>query len=36
VRSAPAWDPLAMADKVSEDELHRHFGWPRYGGSPSG
>ena len=34
VRSAPAWDPLTMADKVSEDELHRHFGWPGYGGSP--
>jgi hypothetical protein len=33
VRSAPAWDPLAMADEVSEGELHRHFGWPGYGGS---
>ena len=32
VRSAPAWDPLAMADEVSEDALHRHFGWPGYGG----
>jgi hypothetical protein len=32
VRSAPAWDPLAMADAVSEAELHRHFGWPGYGG----
>jgi hypothetical protein len=31
VRSAPAWDPLAMADEVSEGELHRHFGWPGYG-----
>ena len=31
VRSAPAWDPLAMADEVSEDALHRHFGWPGYG-----
>ena len=31
VRSAPAWDPLAMADEVSEDQLHRHFGWPGYG-----
>jgi hypothetical protein len=30
VRSAPAWDPLAMADEVSEEELHRHFGWPGY------
>jgi hypothetical protein len=31
VRSAPAWDPLAMADKAGEAELHRHFGWPGYG-----
>ena len=36
VRSAPAWDPLAMADEASEDELHRHFGWPGYGRSPEG
>jgi hypothetical protein len=34
VRSAPAWDPLAMADKVSEDQLHSHFGWPGYDRSP--
>ena len=33
VRSAPAWDPLAMADEISEDDLHRHFGWAGYGGS---
>jgi hypothetical protein len=32
VKSAPAWDPLAMADEVSEQQLHRHFGWPGYGG----
>jgi hypothetical protein len=31
VRSAPAWDPLAMANEVSEGQLHRHFGWPGYG-----
>ncbi len=31
VRSAPAWDPLALADEAREDELHRHFGWPGYG-----
>jgi hypothetical protein len=31
VQSAPAWDPLAMTDKLGEDELHRHFGWPGYG-----
>ena len=30
VKSAPAWDPLAMADEVSEADLHRHFGWPGY------
>lgn len=30
VRSAPAWDPLAMMDKASEDALHSHFGWPGY------
>jgi hypothetical protein len=33
VRSAPPWDPLAMTDEVSEDKLHRHFGWPGYPGS---
>ena len=33
VRSAPAWDPLAMTNEVSEEDLHRHFGWPGYGGS---
>jgi hypothetical protein len=32
VRSAPAWDPLAMTDEISEDEFHRHFGWAGYGG----
>jgi hypothetical protein len=30
VKSAPAWDPLAMVDKAREDEFHRHFGWPGY------
>lgn len=30
VKSAPAWDPLAMTDKVAEQQLHRHFGWPGY------
>jgi hypothetical protein len=30
VRSAPAWDPLAMMDEVGEEQLHRHFGWPGY------
>jgi len=30
VRSAPAWDPLAIVDKTTEDALHRHFGWPGY------
>ncbi len=28
VQSAPAWDPLAMADEMAEQRLHRHFGWP--------
>ncbi len=32
VKSAPAWDPLAMTDEVSEQQLRRHFGWPGYGG----
>jgi hypothetical protein len=32
VKSAPAWDPLAMTDAVSEQQLHRHFGWPGYNG----
>jgi hypothetical protein len=31
VRSSPAWDPLAMADQVSEEQFHRHFGWPGFG-----
>jgi len=30
VRSAPAWDPLAMMDEAREEEFHRHFGWPGY------
>jgi hypothetical protein len=30
VRSAPSWDPLAMADEVSEEQFHDHFGWPGY------
>jgi PRC-barrel domain protein len=33
VRSAPAWDPLAMTDQVREEQFHRHFGWPGYGRS---
>jgi hypothetical protein len=28
VKSAPAWETLAMANEVSEQKLHRHFGWP--------
>jgi len=28
VNSAPAWDPLAIIDAISEQRLHRHFGWP--------
>jgi len=30
VRSAPEFDPLALTDKVKEEQLHRHFGWPGY------
>jgi hypothetical protein len=30
IRSAPEWDPAALADEAREDELHRHFGWPGY------
>jgi hypothetical protein len=30
VKSAPAWEPLALADEAREDELDRHFGWPAY------
>ena len=30
VRSAPVWDPLALADEAREDALHSHFGWPGY------
>jgi hypothetical protein len=36
VRSAPAWDSLALADQASEEQLHRHFGWPGYGWRPEG
>ncbi len=28
VNSAPAWDPLAMADEIAEERLRGHFGWP--------
>lgn len=28
VLSAPAWDPVAMADEIQFEQLHRHFGWP--------
>jgi hypothetical protein len=31
VKSSPAWDPLAMVDQISQQRLHRHFGWPGYG-----
>jgi hypothetical protein len=30
IRSAPEWDPAALADEAREDEFHRHFGWPGY------
>ncbi len=28
VRSAPAWDPVAMEDEIRLEQLHRHFRWP--------
>ena len=28
---SPAWDPVAMVDKVADHQLHQHFGWPGYG-----
>ncbi len=31
VKSSPAWDPLALAEQMGEQQLHRHFGWPGYG-----
>ena len=31
VNSAPAWDPLAMVDEITEERLRGHFGWPRPG-----
>jgi len=31
VKSSPVWDPLALADQVGEQKLHRHFGWPGHG-----
>ncbi len=36
VRSAPAWDPLALADEVNEEQFHRHFGWQGYSRSSKG
>jgi hypothetical protein len=30
VNSAPTWDPLAIADAIAEERLHRHFGWPGF------
>ena len=29
-RSTPAFDPVAMADEVIQEQLHRHFGWPGF------
>jgi hypothetical protein len=31
VKSSPPWDPIAMIDKMSEQQLHGHYGWPGYG-----
>jgi hypothetical protein len=31
VKSSPPWDPIAMIDRISEQRLHSHYGWPGYG-----
>jgi hypothetical protein len=31
VKSSPPWDPIAMVDQITEQRLHRHYGWPGYG-----
>jgi hypothetical protein len=31
VKSSPPWDPVALIDKISEQRLHSHYGWPGYG-----
>ena len=31
VKSSPPWDPVAMVDRITEQRLHNHYGWPGYG-----
>jgi hypothetical protein len=31
VKSSPPWDPAAVVDRLTEERLHRHYGWPGYG-----
>ena len=31
VKNSPPWDPLQLIDKMYEQRLYRHYGWP---GSP--
>jgi hypothetical protein len=31
VKTSPPWDPLSLADKATEQSLHRHYNWPGYG-----
>jgi len=31
VKSSPPWDPVAAVDRITEQQLHRHYNWPGYG-----
>jgi hypothetical protein len=31
VKSSPAWDAVAVVDRITEQQLHSHYGWPGYG-----
>jgi hypothetical protein len=31
VKSSPPWDPATVIDQISEQRLHKHYGWPGYG-----
>ncbi len=32
VKSSPPWDSAAAVDRITEQQLHTHYGWPGYGG----
>lgn len=34
VKTSPPWDPVAVVDKIYEQRLHGHYGWPGYGWAP--